>query len=258
MRAFWKGTISFGLINIPVGLFVAARENEPRFKLLHKKDLSEIRYARICKAEEKEIPYDQIVKGVEKNGRYVVMDEKDFEKAQAEKSNAIEIVSFCSEAEIDSIYYERPYFLKPEEQGQKAYYLLREALSKTKKVAVAIYTMRKRNYVAVIKPHSDALVLNQLRFESEIVSPEDLEIEKGVKVSVKEMNMAKMLIEQSIDKFEPEQFHDAYVEGLQKTIKRKYKSAKAKPVEKQKEMAKVYDIMDLLKKSLDKKKAKAR
>lgn len=257
MRSFWKGTISFGLINIPVSLHTASREHELKFKLLHKKDLSEIRYARICKIEDKEVPYDQIVKGIERNGRYVVMEEEDFKKASTEKSGAIEIVQFCHEDEINSIYYEKPYFLRPEKQGEKAYFLLQQALEKSNHVAVACYSMRNHNYVAAIKSYGHVLVLNQLRFHSEIVSIDELEIDEKVKVSAKEIEMAKMLIAQLVGKFNPEQFHDAYVEGLQKTIQKKYKTAKAKPEEKKAELAKVYDIMELLKASLEKK-AKAR
>jgi DNA end-binding protein Ku len=258
MRSFWKGTISFGLINIPVSLHSASREHELKFKLLHKKDLSEIRYARICKTEDKEVPYEQIVKAVEKNGRYVVMSEDDFKKAEVEKSSAIEIVSFCKEAEIDTIYFEKPYFLMPEKDGAKAYFLLHQALNQTKKVAVAHYTIRNRNHVAVIKGFGPALVLNQLRFYDEIVPVEELELDTKIKTSPKEVQMATMLIEQLEGKFDAEQFQDLYARELKKTISQKAKTAKAKPKEKAESTAKVYDMMALLKASLEKKKAKAR
>lgn len=258
MRSFWKGTISFGLINIPVSLYSASRDHELKFKLLHDKDLSEIRYARICKMEDKEVPYDQIVKGIEQNGKYVVMADEDFKKAKSEKSGSIDIVSFCDAAEIESIYFEKPYFLKPEKLGVKAYFLLQQALTKSNKVAIAVYTLRNQNHVAAIHPHEQALVLNQMRFHDQIVTLDELEIDAKVKVSAKEVEMAQVLIKQLEGEFKPEEFHNAYVESLHKTIKKKARTAKPKPAENEAEMAKVYDIMTLLKQSLDKKKAKSR
>lgn len=257
MRAFWKGSISFGLINIPVSMHPASREHEIRFKLLHKKDLSEIRYARICKTEDKEVPYDQIVKAVEKNGRYVVMADEDFEKAKTEKSSTIDIVSFCKETDIESIYFEKPYYLLPEKEGAKAYFLLHQALTESKMVGVAQYSMRNRNYVAVIKGHGKALVLNQLRFFDEIVPVEELEISTKVKATPKEVQMAATLIDQLAGKFDAEEFQDQYAARLKKSIAQKSKASKAKPEQKEAQMAKVYDMMALLKQSLEKKKARA-
>jgi DNA end-binding protein Ku len=256
MRSFWKGSITFGLINIPVSLYTASKEHELKFTLLHRKDLSEIRYARICKAEDREVPYDQIVKGIEKGGRYVVMEEEDFKKARAEKSEAIEIVAFCESEDIESIYYEKPYFLKPEKQGIKAYFLLQQALEQTNKVAVVRYVLRNRVNVAAIKSFNHVLVLNQMRFHHQIVSVDELEIDTKIKVSAKEVEMATKLISQLSGKFEPEEFHDTYVEGLQKTISKKPKAGKVTPKEKVAKTAKIYDIMELLKASLDEKEKK--
>jgi len=254
MRSFWKGSLSFGLINIPVSLVPASREHELKFKMLHKKDLSEIRYAKICKAEDKEVPYDQIVKAVERNGRYVVMSDEDFKKAEVEKSQSIEIVTFCAKAEIDPLYFEKPYYLIPEKQSAKAYALLKQALSQAKRVAIAHYAIRNRNHVAAILEFEGALVLNQLRFLDEIVPVEDLELHDKAKTSPKEVQMALSLINQLAGTFDPEQFQDLYAKELKKKISQKTKTSKAKPAEKAQPSAKVYDMMALLKASLEKKK----
>ena len=134
MRALWKGSISFGLVNIPVKMYVASREREFKFVMLHKKDLSQIRYARICKTEDKEVPWEDIVKGYEyAPGEFVVLNDEDFKKANLTKSKTIEIIDFVKEDEIDTVYYSKPYFLEPEKNADKPYILLREALKKSKK-----------------------------------------------------------------------------------------------------------------------------
>ena len=253
MRYLWKGSISFGLINIPVGLYPATVDHELKFTLLHKKDLSEIRYARICKEEEKEVPYDQIVKGFKKNGHYAVMTEEDFAKAENEKSRAIEIVTFCDDSDVNPIYYQKPYFIKAEKGGAKTYFLLQHALKKAHKVAIVRYTFKNHHHVGVIKPYGQALMLNQMRFHSQILPLEALDISEKVKVSAAELKIAQQLIEQLSGPFEAEKFHDSYVEDLQKTIGKKHKGPAVK-AQKKEEAAKVYDIMSLLKASLEKKK----
>lgn len=258
MRYIWKGNISFGLINVPVGLLTAARDHDLKFTLLHKKDYSEIRYARICKEEEKEVPYAEIVKGIQKSGQLKVLTPDDFKAAEGEKSKTIEIATFCDESEVDSLYFEKPYYLKPEKGGEKAYYLLHRALSETGKIAIAQYVFKNHSQLAAIKPHEDLLVLNQMRYHSQIVKAKDIDI-KHVKISAKEVEMAKQLVEQLSGHFEASEYHDRYIENLQKTISKKAKSTKAvKGQEKAKPTAKVYDIMKLLKESLEEKKTKAK
>jgi len=256
MRAFWKGNISFGLINIPVSLHVATESHELSFKLLHEKDLSEIRYARICKDEDKEIPYNEIVKGYEEKGRYAVLSDEDFAAAEQEKSRTIDISVFVDESDVDTIYYEKPYYLTPDKQGAKAYALLHHALLKAGKVAVAQYTFKNHIHVGVIKPHEHVLVLNQMRFQSQLRSLKDLGVSESTRVTKVEMDMALKLIDQLAGAFKPKTYKDTYVEDLKEIIRKK-KARGHKPAPKKKparaEKAKVYDLMALLKKSLEEK-----
>lgn len=250
MRAIWKGALSFGLINIPINLYSATREHELKFKMLHNKDLSEIRYSRICKEEGKEVPYKEIVKGYEQSpGHFVVLTDEDFEKAQLEKTKTIDIISFTDENEIDSIYYEKPYVLEPDKRAAKAYVLLRDALKKSGRVAVVKYVFKNHERLGVIKPHDKMLVLNQLRYQDEIVIPKDLAI-PDVKVVAKELGMALELVKQLSEPFHPEKFKDTYVEDLHKIIEQKSRGAVVPKKGKPAPSPKVHDIVSLLKESL--------
>lgn len=252
MRSLWKGSISFGLINIPVSLYTATQEKELKFTLLHKKDLSQIRYARMCKKEEKEVPYEDIVKAYEENGQYIVISDEDFEKAAPEKTRTIEILTFIDENEIDSIYFERPYYLKAEKQGVKAYTLLLQALKKSGKVAIAKYVFKNHEHIGAIIPYEDVLVLDQMRFHDQIIEASKVE-SPSAKVEHREIEMAIALIEQLTGKFKPESYHDTYVKELEQIIKKKGKGVKITPKGKEPKPSKVYDIMTLLKASIEQK-----
>lgn len=262
MRPIWKGTLSFGLINIPVSIYSASVERELKFSLLHKKDLSQIRYARICKAEDKEVPYEEIVKGFETDGHFVVLSDEDFEKANPEHTKAISILDFTEESEIDSIYFEKPYFLSPEANSAKAYILLRQALEKSKKVAVVKFVMKNHEHLGIVKPHEHLLILIQLRLHAEMRSAKEIQIPKEEKIAPKEMEMALQLIEQQTAPFHPEKFKDTYTQQLLSIIKEKEKYGKITTKGKEPKPSKIVDIMSLLKDSLKKpakeKKAKAR
>ena len=159
MRSIWSGALSFGLINIPVRLYSGTEEHALSFDLLHKKDLSPIRYARICKEDGKEIPYQDIVKGYEyQKGEYVVVTEEDFKAVDMEKTNAIEIVQFTPKSEIDAIFYEKPYFLEPGKGADKPYALLRETLQRSKKVGVVKFVFRNREHLGIIEPYGNAII----------------------------------------------------------------------------------------------------
>lgn len=251
MRSIWKGAISFGLVHIPVRLYSASRQRELKFKMLHKKDLSEIRYARICKADGKEIPWEDIVKGYEyQDGNYIVLTEEDFEKADPEKNRTIEILDFAEVSEIDPIYYDTPYYLEPDKGAAQSYTLLCEALRKSKKVAIGHFVFHHHEHLGVLRPQGDLLVLHQLRYDSEIVDPQELKIPKS-KVSKTEFELANKLIEQLTKPFKPSQYSDAYTDEIKALIKKKAKGqqivapkgTKAKPT-------KVHDILSLLKSSL--------
>lgn len=255
MRAMWKGVISFGLINIPVSLRTATQDHELKFTLLHKKDLSEIRYARICKHEDKEVPYKEIVKGFEQNGNYIVVTDEDFAKAEPAKSKMIEILGFTDVSEIDSVYFDKPYFLMPEKNGEKAYALLRDALDQVNKVAIVKYIFKNHEHIGAIKSYENALVLNQMRHHDQLLDVNKLEISK-VKVSDKELQMAVQLVDQQTVAFKPEQYHDTYIKELEKLIKQKSKGGKIQPKGKEPKVSKVHDIMSLLKASLEENKPK--
>ncbi|CDZ79812.1 putative DNA repair protein YkoV [Candidatus Rubidus massiliensis] len=256
MRSIWSGSLSFGLINIPIRLYSGTQEHTLNFDMLHKKDLSPVRYAKVCKEEEKEIPYNEIVKGYEyQKGEYIVIDEKDFQDAFPQKTKLIEILSFTNEVDIDSVFYEKPYFLEPDKGADKAYVLLKEALSHTKKVAIARFIMKNREHIAAIKPYEkgNILILNQLRYFSEIRQSKELKI-PDAEISKKEMDMAIKLIEQLEAPFTPQEYKDPYIEDLEKVIDQKIKGIKPSKKATPKAKGKVHDIMSLLKASLETKK----
>ena len=260
MRSLWKGAISFGLVNIPIRLYKASRERELKFKLLHKKDLSEIRYARICKADGKEVPWEEVVKGYQlQDGDYVVLADEDFERANLKKTRSIDIIDFTDEDQIDTIYYETPYYIEPEKGAAKAYILLREALKRSKKVAVGNYVLRQHEHLAVIKPHGDLLLLNQLRYDAEIIKPKDLNIPKKEAISKTEIDMALELIDKLTKPFHPSDYVDTYAKEIKQVINQKAKGKRVKikkePVSK---TPKVHDIMTLLKESLAERKKKSK
>jgi DNA end-binding protein Ku len=253
MRALWTGTLSFGLINIPIRLYSATLDRGLNFDILHKKDLSPIRYARICKSDGKEIPYEDVVKGYQyQKGDYVVLVNEDFKRANLKKTKSIEILDFVDENEIDPIYYEKPYYLEPGKGADKAYVLLRESLKKSKKVGIARFVFHHREHIGVIKPHDQIIMLDQLRYESEIKKPSQLHIPESAKMSKQEVTMALKLIEQLSSHFHPEEYHDTYTEELKEIIEEKAKGKKPRPSkEKEPKVTDVKDIMRMLKESLE-------
>lgn len=251
-HAMWKGSISFGLVNIPVKMHSATREHELKFSMLHKKDLSRIRYAYVCKEEEREIPYEEIVKGYEyEPGEYVVFDKEDFQKANLEKSQSIDIAHFVNEDEIDSIYFAKPYYLMPEKNAVKVYRLLCEALRKSKKVGIAKYVFHNKEYLGIIKASDNVLVLNQLRFEEEIVQPEAVTPTKKESFSEQELSFATKLIDQLTTQFDPTQYRSTYIDELKEMIETKAKGKTIHPKGAEAKPSKVQDIMTLLKASLE-------
>ncbi len=255
MRSIWKGALSFGLVNIPVCMYTASLEKELSFILLHKKDLSKIRYVRVCQAENKEIPWQEIVKGYEyKKGDFVILQDVDFEKANLKKTKTIEIVHFIKEDEVDSIYYVKPYYLEPAKNAEKAYGLLREALKKSKKVGLAKYVLRNREHLAVVKVHENMIILNQLRYQTEVLRAQDLMIPSIGKINSKEMNIAIALIDHLTTSFKPKEYKDTFTEEIKQVIKQKSKGRPIHPKTQEPKISKVHDIMTLLQNSLEKEK----
>jgi DNA end-binding protein Ku len=252
MRAIWTGAISFGLVNIPIRLYSASEERELKFNLLHKKDLSPVRYARICKTDGREIPYEDIVKGYEfEKGGFVVMEEKDFKKANVRKTKSIDIIEFTEEDKIDSIYFDKPYYLEPEKGAEKAYAVLREALRKSKKVGIAKYVLKNKEHIGALTIRGDILILDQMRYQSEIRKPEDLNIPEKKATSAKEINMALNLIDHLTEPFKPEKFKDEYSKELKRVIKAKSKGRPLKAKGKEPVPTKVPDLLSVLRKSLE-------
>lgn len=258
MRAIWSGALSFGLVNIPVKLYSATGENKLELDMLHKKDLSPIRYARICRKDGKEVPWEEIVKGYEyQSGDYVVLTDEDFKKANVEKTKAIEIQEFSKESEIDTMYYEKPYYLEPEKGAEKAYALLRESLKKSKKVGIAKFVLRNREKLAAIKPSGNALVLQQMRFDEDVRDTKDLNLPDAKKAAGKEIDIALALIDQLTEAFDPKEFKDTYTDDLKAVIAAKAKGKPVKAKGREPKATEVGDLMAVLKKSLEKEKARA-
>lgn len=256
MRPLWNGSISFGLVNIPVRMYSAVNEREGiSFTLLHKKDKSPIRYARICKEEGEEVDWEDIVKGYEyQEGEYVIFSEKQLDELAPEKSSTIDIQQFTKESEIDIRYFDKPYYLEPIKGGEKAYALLRSALSKSGMLAVSKYVMHEKEHLAVIKPVNRALVLTQMRFPTDLRSGSGLTFPTDKDVSEREVDVALKLIKQETKPFIAEDYHDTYTEELEAVIKASVKGNKPaktkKPVE---HKATADDLMSALKASLGKK-----
>ncbi|HEV3270411.1 MAG TPA: Ku protein [Candidatus Rhabdochlamydia sp.] len=255
MRSIWKGALSFGLVNIPVYMYTASLEKEISFVLLHKKDFSKVRYVRVCELENKEIPWQEIVKGYEyKKGDFVILQDVDFEKANLKKTKTIEIVHFVKEDEVDSIYYAKPYYLEPAKNAEKAYGLLREALKKSQKVGLAKYVLRNREHLAVVKVYENMIILNQLRYQNEILRAQDLTIPSAGKINPKEMNIAIALIDHLTTSFKPKDYKDTFTEEIKQIIKQKTKGRPIHPKTQEPKVSKVHDIMTLLQNSLEKEK----
>jgi DNA end-binding protein Ku len=268
-RALWKGAISFGLVYIPVQLHSASRSSELDLDLLDKHDFAPVGYQRINKRTGKVVKWDDIVKGYEyKKGEYVALSDEDFRRANVKASQTIDIQSFVDAADIDSRYYETPYFVAPTKGGGKVYALLREALLRTGKAAVATVVIRTRQHIAVLLPNERALVLNTLRFAHELRSEDELDLPaksgKAAGLSSGELSMAEKLIEEMTGPWKPEQFRDTYRDDLLKRIEEKVRkhqthelTAESKSRKTPGGGAEIIDLMEVLKRSLQKDGAKS-
>jgi DNA end-binding protein Ku len=252
MRSIWSGSIGFGLVNIPVKLFSAVQDSRLELDMLDSKTHSPIHYKRVSEKSGKEIPWEQIKKGFLLKDEYVVLDDADFEAASPKKTKIIEIESFVEEQEIDSVYFENPYFIEPAKGGEKAYQLLLKSLEKTKKVGLSRFVMRSQEHLSVIRPRENYLILQQLRFEEELRSPTEIKVPAGVRISPKELTMALELIKQYSDTFDISKYEDEYKKQLMKIIRSKAGGKKIP----QKKLEVVYtkkdDLFDQLKASLHK------
>lgn len=257
MRAIWSGAIGFGLVNIPVKLFSAIQSSSLDLDMLDKRDHANIKYARINSHTGKEVLWADIVKGYKYEDEYVVLTDEDFEKASPEKSRIISINEFVMETDVDTMYYDTPYYLEPSKGGEKAYALLRESLKKSGKVAIGNYVLRSRENLCMIKAYDEILVLLKMRFAEEVRPYGDLNIPKET-IKPAELKMAMALIDQLTSKeFDAEQYKDTYDEELMKLIKVKAKGGKIKQPKFKIVHNKTKDLMSQLKASLEEKKKKA-
>ncbi len=252
MKAIWTGAIGFGLVNIPVKLFSASADSNLDLDMLDKKDHSHIKFQRINEQSGKVVEWKNIVKAYDLNGSYVILDDEDFAKASPEKSKMIDINAFIAEKDIDSIYFETPYFLKPDKSGEKAYFLLLEALDKSGKAGLGSFVLRNRENLCVIKPYNGILLLNKIRFAEEIRDMSELTTTKKIKPKPEELKMALSLIDQLTTKFSIEKFKDTYSADLMKLIKLKAKGKTVKQPELKVTHRKTTDLMEQLKASLKK------
>ncbi|KQB42734.1 Ku protein [Flavobacterium aquidurense] len=255
MRAIWTGSISFGLINIPIKIFSAVQESSIDMDMLDEKDHANIKFKRVNENTGKEVSYANIVKGYKIDDKYVILEDADFEAADAEKTKTINIQSFALESEINSIYYEQPYYLEPDKGAMNAYALLRDALEASGKVGVTSFVLRNKESLAILKPYKNVILLNRIRFEQEIRDTSDLKLPAASKKATKEMDMAEKLIDQLTEKFDISAYKDEYTAKLLQIIKNKSKgkkqtAPKLKVVHKQND-----DLMAMLKASLEKKKS---
>lgn len=257
MRPLWTGAIGFGLVNIPVKLYSATESSNLDLDMLDKKDHSNIKFKRVNEKTGHEVKWENIVKGYMIGSKYVVLDDKDFEKANAVKTKLIEITDFVNESEIDSMYYETPYYLAPDKSGIRPYALLREALLKTKKAGVASFVMRNRENLAILRASGDAIVLNRIRFEEEIRDTKDLTLPAKKEVKPAELKMAISLVNQLSGKFDISKYKDTYTEALLKVIQAKSKGKKIVTPTLKVVHSKTQDLMEQLKASLGAKRKKA-
>ena len=255
MRAIWKGSISFGLVNIPIALYPATKREELRFRLLRATDLSPVSYKRVAEKDGREVPWDQIVKGYEyEKGKYVVLKDEDFQRVDLEATQTVDIQDFVEVDEIDPMYFYKPYYLEPQKGGDKAYVLLRDALEDSKKVGIAKVVIKTRQYLAGVKPEDSVLILELMHFAEELADPEKLHIPKKLEPGKRELDMAKALVGSMSSKWDPEKYHDDYREALMEVIEEKVEAGGKEIEEKPKKApkpTKVIDLVSVLQRSLE-------
>src|SRR2546421_5178630 len=253
MRAIWKGSISFGLVYIPIAVYPATREEKLSFRQLRSTDLSPIRYKKVADADQKEVTADQIVKGFEyERGRYVVLKEEDFAKVRIESTHSIDITDFVDLTQVDPKFFYKPYFLEPQKGGEKAYALLHKALTGTGKIGIAKVVISNREYLASVKPDGLFLVLDLMHFASEILAPEELKNGSTTAITDKELKMAQSLVESMSVDWEPEKYRDEYRTAMMEIFEQKaqHKEIAKKPAPAVR-TTNVVDLVKVLQESLN-------
>src|ERR1700704_1145298 len=251
-RALWKGSISFGLVNIPIELHTAVRDHRPRFRMLHAKDKSPVKFQRVCIRDGHPVAWEDLVKGFEySKGHFVVVTKDDFEAAALEKTRTVDIIDFVKADEIDDRFFETPYYLTPARGGERAYVLLREAIRDSGRVGIAKFILREAQHLAAVEVIGQAIVLTVMRFADELVDAGQFNLpgESGVRKA--ELDMAKALVNNLAAEWDPSKYTDEYRENLMRVIQAKIKGkhvelkSAAEPRE-----AEVVDLMERLRRSL--------
>jgi DNA end-binding protein Ku len=260
-RSVWSGTLTFGLVNVPVRLYSATKQQDVAFHQFEADTNERIRYKRVAEGTDREVDYDDIVKGYElPSGKYVMLTQEELDAAEPGRSRSIEITDFVELAEIDPIYYEKSYYLGPGSDGEKAYALLLKAMSESGLAAVAVFVMRGKQYLAVIRPASRVMVLETLYFADEVRDPSDVmdQVPRAGKVGSRELKSATGLIKQLTTPWKPEQYHDTYRESVLALVKRKSKGKEIDVEELESDGDEVVDLMEALEQSLQRAKGKTR
>jgi DNA end-binding protein Ku len=249
-KTIWKGAISFGLVTIPIRVYTATDEKSLKFNQLHEKDQGRIKYKRVCSVDGEEVPYDEIVKGYEyEKDHYVVLSDDELDRG-IRSSRAIDILKFVPEDEIDAIYWKNPYYLVPEQTGAKAYALLRKALGDEGYVALAKVSFRDKEHLATLRLRDNVFVLETMYWPDEIRPADFEELQIDDEVRPQELKMARSLIENMTDHFDPDEFHDEYREKLEEVVDAKIQGREIAVVE-ETGTATVVDLMEALKASVE-------
>jgi len=259
-RAIWKGSIAFGLVNIPIELHTAVRNHRPRFRMLHAKDKSPVKFERVCMREGEPVAWEDLVKGYEyQKGRFVVLTKEDFRTAALEKTRTVDIVDFVKADEIDDRFFETPYYLTPVKGGERAYALLREAIRETGRIGIAKFILRDAQHLAALEVIEHALVLTIMRFADELVDAKQFDFPQAEGVRKGELDMAKALVNSLAAGWDPSKYTDQYRENLLRVIqgKLKGKDVALEPAGEARQ-AEVVDLMERLRRSLEQTGGKAR
>lgn len=257
MRPIWKGSISFGLVYIPIAVYPATREEKISFRQLRKTDHSPIKYKKVAEADQKEVPAAEIVKGYEyERGHFVIMNEEDFAKVRIESTHSIDITDFVDLEQVDPKFFYKPYFLEPQKGGEKAYSLLHKALSGTGKIGIAKVVISNREHLASVKPDGLFLILELMHFANEILSPAELNNGANGAINDRELKMAQTLIESMSAPWQPEKYKDEYRDAVLELIEQKAQNkdiaGKAAPAPRS---TNVVDLVKVLQESLNRNQA---
>ena len=252
-RALWKGSISFGLVNIPIELHTAVRNHRPKFRMLHAKDKSPVRFERVCIRDGHPVAWEDLVKGYEyAKGHFVVLSKEDFQAAAVEKTRTVDIIDFVKADEIDDRFFETPYYLVPAKGGERAYALLREAIRDSERIGIAKFILRDAQHLAAVEVIENAIVLTVMRFADELVDVTQFDLPGDSGIRKPELDMAKALVNSLAAAWDPEKYSDEYRENLMKVIQAKVKGKKIDleaPAEPR--QAEVVDLMERLRRSLE-------